>query len=137
MNSAFKKFIPFTLFFLFICWLIVLADLDKENPILYIGHKVPFGDKIGHFMLYGLLALLINIALKFKKIHYKNVSWLLGSSMVLIFAISEEFSQLAFESRTFDFVDMLFNVLGVLFLSSTLFRTTLKKQLLSVVKAIV
>jgi glycopeptide antibiotics resistance protein len=57
--------------------------------------------------------------------------------MVLIFAISEEFSQLAFESRTFDFVDMLFNVLGVLFLSSTLFRTTLKKQLLSVVKAIV
>ena len=63
MKSIVIKYLPSTLFFTFIAWMIFQADLDRKNLIIEIGHHVPFGDKIGHFILFGTLALLINCAL--------------------------------------------------------------------------
>ncbi len=87
-----------------------------------IGHSVPFGDKIGHFTLFGIMALLLNMALRFNRVRVFSRSFHLGSIIVLVFAIGEEFSQLAFSNRTFDFVDMLFDLLGIGILSSIGFR---------------
>ena len=55
--KKYLRIIPTLLFFAFIIGLIVLADLDKKNLIMDIGHAVPWGDKIGHFILFGTLAL--------------------------------------------------------------------------------
>lgn len=116
------NYVPSIIFFLFIVMMIVLADLDRKNLILDIGRSIPHGDKIAHFILFGMLALLLNIALRFKKVEAGRRKFHLGSVLVLIFAVVEECSQLAFSSRTFDLVDMLFDLLGIGILSSVSFR---------------
>ncbi|MFY0601741.1 MAG: VanZ family protein [Cyclobacteriaceae bacterium] len=123
------KYIPPFLFFTFICWMIFMADLNRENLIMTIGHKVPSGDKIGHFMLFGILAYFLNTALKFRQFKFKKQRFYLGSIIVLLFAICEEFSQLAFENRTFDWVDMVFDFWGVAALSSEKVRGKVKLYL--------
>ena len=50
------------LFALFIILIIVLADLGKLG-ILQTVNQIPMGDKAGHFILYGILTLLINLTL--------------------------------------------------------------------------
>ena len=92
-----------------------------------IGNAIPWGDKIGHFTLFGMLALLLNMAIKFCQIKIHTRRFHLGSVIVFVFAIIEEFSQLAFSTRTFDLVDMLFDLLGVGILSSIAFRKFLIK----------
>ena len=94
-----------------------------------IGHAVPAGDKIGHFSLFGILALLLNITLRFRQINISTRRFHLGSIIVFAFAVIEEYSQLAFSTRTFDLVDMLFDLLGIGILSSVAFRRFLIRRL--------
>ncbi|MGL1888081.1 MAG: VanZ family protein [Reichenbachiella sp.] len=122
MKSKITAYFPPFAFFTFIIWMIFQADMDQNNIIMEIGHSVPYGDKIGHFMLFGLLALLLNMALKFKQINISSRKFHLGSVVVFAFAIGEEFTQLAFETRTFDLIDMLFDLFGIGILSSISFR---------------
>ena len=48
------------LFALFIILVIILADLGMLD-ILGFVNRIPFGDKIGHFVLYGILTLLLDL----------------------------------------------------------------------------
>jgi len=131
------KYLPTFSFFSFITWMVIQADMDKENIIMKVGHAIPWGDKIGHFILFGLLALLLNIALKFKQVRiYKRV-FHLGSVIVFSFAVAEEFSQLAFSTRTFDVIDMLFDLFGIGVLSSVAFRKFLIKKLQELTRKLV
>lgn len=107
------KKIPALLFFLFICWIIFLADTDQENWIMKIGHSIRYGDKIGHFVLYGLLSFFINVGMSFRRIRIQKYYIFVGSAAVLLFAFIEEFTQLFLIHRNFDFIDMLFDVLGI------------------------
>jgi len=75
-----------------------------------------YGDKVGHFSLFGTLALLLNYATDFR--YWKHRQLFIGSMIVLAFALLEEFTQLAFSSRTFDLVDMLFDILGIVSLTN-------------------
>ena len=50
------------LFTLFIILIIILADMGKLG-MLALLYRVPFADKVGHFILYGILVLLINLTL--------------------------------------------------------------------------
>jgi len=50
------------LFGLFIIGIIVFADLGMLDIVGFVN-KIPYGDKAGHFILYGILALLIDLAL--------------------------------------------------------------------------
>lgn len=109
--------------------MIVQADLDQNNIIMDIGHAVPFGDKIGHFILFGTLALLLNMACGFRQIPIHKRRFHLGSVLVLTFAVIEEFTQLAFSTRTFDPFDMLFDLFGIGVLSSVAFRKFVIKKL--------
>jgi uncharacterized membrane protein HdeD (DUF308 family) len=50
-----------TFFFaLFILLIIILADLGKLG-ILRVINQIPWGDKAGHFILYGILTLLLDL----------------------------------------------------------------------------
>jgi len=77
-----------------------------------VGH-IPYGDKIAHAVLYGLMALLLNYALDFRK----SSTIQLGSLIVLTFATLEEFSQYYIPSRTFDMGDLLADFVGVVLVS--------------------
>lgn len=131
MINKLSKFTPTIAFFTFIIWMVVQADMDKSNLIMEIGRAVPWGDKIGHFILYGILALLLNIALGFRQIRIRIRRFHLGSVIVFAFAIIEEFTQLSFSTRTFELVDMLFDLLGIGILSSVAFRRFVIRKLRS------
>ena len=48
------------LFALFLILIIVLADTGRLG-MLAIVYQIPYADKVGHFVLYGILTLLINL----------------------------------------------------------------------------
>ncbi|MBU2930035.1 VanZ family protein [Winogradskyella psychrotolerans] len=97
----------------FIIWIIYSADSGKQNVFFNITDMIPFGDKIGHFFLFGILTLVVNIALQFKQFKYwQKVP--LGTLLVLVFVILEELSQGYFPNRTFDIMDLIADGLGIL-----------------------
>ena len=71
-------------------------------------------DKWLHFVLVGLMAMLLNLSLNLAPISQRN-KWLLwGTSIMLLLATLEEFSQYWLSHRTFDMGDLACNYLGIL-----------------------
>ncbi len=104
-------------FFSFICQIIYDADSKTPNILIQYASQIPFGDKLGHIILYGLLAFLINYALNFKKIRRLGFELQVGALLVLAFAFIEEGTQLFFPTRTFSLADALCDVIGVVLFS--------------------
>jgi VanZ family protein len=103
------------LFTSFILVIIVLADTGVLSRYMGFLYVLPFADKLGHFLLYGILALLINLALfrSFPDQSRSGVAVKCGLILALLIGL-EEISQQYFSSRTFDLVDLSFSYLGVL-----------------------
>lgn len=107
------KWIAF-LFTIFILLIIVLADAGVLAHYVGFLYYMPFGDKLGHFFLYGILSLVINLAL-FRSLPLHSRKLLAAKSgMFLALLIGlEEFSQQFFSNRSFDLVDLIFSYLGL------------------------
>lgn len=106
------------LFTLFILLIIVMADAGVLAQYLGFLYLYPFGDKVGHFVLYGVLAFLLDLGL-FRSApiqSWKPLAAKCGLILALLIGI-EEFSQQFFSNRTFDLVDLAFSYLGVIFFS--------------------
>jgi VanZ family protein len=105
------------LFGLLVVAIIVLADNDMLD-ILGVINRIPYGDKAGHFILYGILTLLIDLAL-FRSLPLSSRRLIaLRVALILSLIIGlEEFSQQFFPSRSFDLVDLAFSYIGVAFFS--------------------
>ena len=103
-------------FFIFILFIIYLADTADHNfAFELIGH-IPYGDKVMHGFLYGTMALLLNYGLNYKS-HKIIFNLQLGAVIVLLFATIEEITQYWLPSRTFDLVDLLADFIGVILIS--------------------
>ncbi len=105
------------LFGLFILAVIILANLGMLGALGFLN-EIPFGDKAGHFVLYGILTLLIDLALFRSRPDLSRR--LLAFRVALILALFiglEEFSQQFLSNRSFDLVDLAFSYLGVIFFS--------------------
>ena len=121
-----RVFIPLS-FFVFILYIIFLADSAEYNFAFEIVGHISYGDKIAHALLYGVMALALNYGLGFKsyavmiKCHYTRGSMMvqlqLGSVAVFIFAFLEELSQYYIPSRTFDMGDLLADLIGIVIFS--------------------
>lgn len=109
------RYIPAALLFAFICFIIIMADTNHKLHLMKVIEGVPLGDKVGHFMLFGFLAGLINVALRFRRLAWRSLDINMAGVIVLTFAVIEEFTQLAFATRTFDLFDVVSDVLGVWF----------------------
>lgn len=108
-----NRIMPAALCFLFIAWVITQANLGNSLVLFNLINLIPFGDKVGHVMLYGLLSVLTIISFKYKSLVFKSVELPMGALTVFSFATIEEISQLFFVSRNFDVVDMFANTLGI------------------------
>jgi len=97
--------------------LIFMVDQGKYVEFFMFIHQIPFADKIGHFILIGLLAFSINLSLQCSTITLMKRQILKGSFIVFIFITLEEGSQYFIASRQFDIGDLLANYLGILFFS--------------------
>ncbi len=104
-------------FFGFILWILYLANTGQQSLFFDLLVDVPYGDKISHLCLFGLLTLTANIAFKFKTILYLNRRIFLGTLLVIIFVIIEELSQHFIPTRTFDIQDLAADSLGIFIFS--------------------
>jgi VanZ family protein len=105
------------LFALFIVLIIVLANMGMLG-ILGVLNSIPYGDKAGHFILYGILTLLIDLTLIRSRRDLNPNLIVLRCALILALLIGlEEFSQQYFPNRSFDMVDLAFSYLGVIFFS--------------------
>ena len=104
-------------FFIFIAFIIYLADTADHNfAFSLIGH-IPYGDKLMHGLLYGVMALFLNFGLNYKSYKWLGFNMQLGAIIVLVFATLEEISQYWLPSRTFDLGDLLADFVGVVLFS--------------------
>ncbi len=103
------------LFFIFIVAIIILADNGSLPPFIRPIYDFPNGDKLGHFILYGLLNFFITYTF-LSALPSKPRSWVtLSVGLTLAFGIAlEEYTQRYFSTRTFDLIDLLASFLGVL-----------------------
>jgi VanZ family protein len=102
------------LFTVFILLIIILADRGQLGPISYL-YDFPYGDKVGHFVLFGLLDFFITLtclrALPLQR--PKLVALSIGLILALLIG-AEEYSQKFFEKRTFDLVDLTASYIGLI-----------------------
>ncbi len=61
-------------FFLFILWIIYLANTGGSNVFFDIIKHIPYGDKLGHFVLFGFLTLVTIAGSKFRSFSYSRHS---------------------------------------------------------------
>ena len=103
------------LFGLFIVAVIILADKGQLG-FLYFIYDFPYGDKVGHFILYGILSLLVNLTVFEARPHSDFKRLAIITSLILALLIGlEEYSQRFFSTRTSDIFDLAASYLGVVF----------------------
>lgn len=118
MNITTKRFwiACAVLFMAVICYLIFLVDqvtLPKWITVLY---DFPNGDKLGHFLLMGMAAFLINMALSDRSFSVGRILVPYGPFVFAILVTLEEISQQFFPNRTYSLVDLAFSFAGILVL---------------------
>lgn len=99
---------------IFIGWVIYMADNNKKAFVFDLVRVIPYGDKLGHISLFGLLTLIINIALNFRKVKSKIYNQYLGTLLIAIIVLLEEISQHFIIHRTFDLMDLIADAIGIL-----------------------
>jgi VanZ family protein len=100
-------------FVAFLVALVALADSGHGQQFFQLARKVPAGDKLGHFFLFGTLSFLVNLILRAAEIRLWKITLLKGSVIVASIVTLEECSQLFFRSRSFDLGDLAADLLGI------------------------
>ena len=115
------------IYILILVGIIFLADVRGTNYFSFI-RNVPFGDKIGHFLLMGMFSFLLNLALKAKIVQLWFFRYLLGSLIVVGLVTLEEFSQIFVRRRTFDLTDLVADYAGI-FIFGEIARSICRKTI--------
>ncbi len=106
---------------------IVLADLGRLPGFLAAVYVFPNGDKVGHFVLYGVLAFLLVIALPSGKPQRHWKTPLLACGLLVVAIGVEEVSQMLLATRSADVLDFVCSVLGVALFGRAAWRIKYKK----------
>lgn len=100
-------------FSIFILAVIVAADMGILPYAIRDFYGFPNGDKLGHFILFGLLSLILNLTFLARP-HADLRRLILTVSLVLFLLVGlEEWSQSRFPRRTMDIVDLLASYAGI------------------------
>lgn len=102
----------------FLALIVYLANQGRLYDYVPNVNDYPGADKICHLLLMGTMAMLANLALRGRKIRLFSTPIYLGSMIVLILVTLEELSQLFVSSRSFDLIDLSFDILGIYFLGN-------------------
>lgn len=99
----------------FILYVVYLANTGTPNFFDDMVRSVRHGDKIGHFLLMGSLALVVNLAMGREACRRWTIGrWVLGgTAIVAVFVTLEECSQMFIATRTFNPLDLLADYLGM------------------------
>jgi hypothetical protein len=93
--------------------IILLANAGVLHAPMSCINGIPLADAVIHFFLMGVMALLVNICLRGRRFRLGPLGIMLGSVIVAVVVTAEEFSQLLMERRTFSWVDLGADYLGI------------------------
>jgi VanZ family protein len=99
--------------FLSLLYLIWAANSGCLPAMATAIYEFPNGDKISHFVLYGLIAFLLTLAFP-RTWQARRFRIPIITLFFLLFAIVEEWSQSLFPLRTADVIDGICSCLGIL-----------------------
>lgn len=112
----------------FIIWIIFMANTGRRTMFFDLSQAIPYGDKLGHAVLYGGLALLINGASRFKTYGIGRVLIYIGTLVVILFVVIEELAQGLIPTRTLDALDLGADALGLVLASVASYCVAIRKQ---------
>ncbi len=94
---------------------LILLVAAANRGILMTSYlaALPAGDKIGHFLLMGLLSYLTNTAFSGARLHWRRLTVLKGNILVAAFVLLEEVSQLWIAHRAFELADLAADAAGI------------------------
>jgi VanZ family protein len=101
-------------FFIFLLAVAYWADSGTMPAPLKFVSAVPNGDRLGHFVLYGILAYLVSAAFPSRWVRVRAWRLPLGAVLAAAMATLEEISQIFIPARTPDLVDLAAGYLGIL-----------------------
>ena len=99
----------------FISAVIFCADEHWLTPVYRFIEVYPGSDKVGHFVLIGGMAGLLNLSLGLRSVRVLGWAWLLGGVIVGVACTLEEISQIWIPWRTFDLLDLAGDYAGIVF----------------------
>jgi glycopeptide antibiotics resistance protein len=105
--------VALVLFVAFLAGLVYLADTGHLHRLYVLAQWIPWGDKLGHLVLFGILSFLVNLLFHASKARLGPFTVLKGSALVAVVVTLEECSQLLFPSRTFDLGDLAADFIGI------------------------
>ena len=99
----------------FLVVIVYLADTGQGQKYWAFLAKIPGGDKLGHFGLFGTLALLADLATPHWRWRVPGSTLSLSIASLLVFAaaLMEEISQAWFPTRSFDLGDLAADARGI------------------------
>jgi VanZ family protein len=98
---------------LFIAWIIYLANTGQTDVFPMNLAVLPHTDKLGHIVLYGILAAVLGVASDFRRVRLGRFSSDGGAFVATLFACLEEASQFLSPHRTPDALDLGCGFLGI------------------------
>lgn len=93
--------------------LILLANNSELPCWITWYNEIPYGDTVGHFVLFGVFSMAVTAGLRFKKISVFSRRLFLGSVITFLFVTTEEISQQFIAVRNFSWLDLSANYLGI------------------------
>jgi polysaccharide biosynthesis protein VpsQ len=100
-------------FFLVLIAIIVAADKGRLPHFLRVFYDFPGGDKVGHFVLMGILSFLVTMTLPLWPANKPWLSLLIGTVIIMVAATIEEASQGFFPARTLSWADLASSYAGI------------------------
>jgi hypothetical protein len=101
-------------FILVLVLIVLIANLGLGPVYFPFIYHYPGLDKVGHFILMGLLSLLINSLYIAEKIRFFSLRILKGSLAVFLVVFLEELSQIFLTYRAFSWLDLAFDLGGII-----------------------
>jgi VanZ family protein len=86
--------------------IVVAADRGELPPAIAAAYAFSWGDKVGHFLLMGVLAFLVCLALPLRPDPRPWLSILVGGIAISVLAGIEELTQTLFAARSASWADL-------------------------------
>ena len=105
--------LSFVLYCIFIVAVLLVADLGLMPNISALLQGYSGLDKVGHFILVGILAWLLNSAFRLRQVNLGRLRIFVGTIVVVTVVTLEEVAQLWIHTRRFELIDLLAGYLGI------------------------
>lgn len=116
------------IFLILIIAVILLADLGRMPEFLANLYNFPNGDKVGHFLLMGILSFLVNAGVvPVFSLKRSGRSVLVASLILALLAGIEEWSQQFFSHRHASLLDLLSSLAGIVLFAGLAWMRQAKK----------